>query len=429
MRFMMTYDMMETARNTNQWLGATARSMASYPMFSAMPNPALDWMAAWGEVTERSFERMVTKPDWGIRTFTCEDGRDHLVEINAVVERPFGDLLHFKVNGRKEQPRKVLLIAPMSGHYATLLRSTVQSLMVNCEVYVTDWHNARDIPVSAGKFDVEDYTLYLVDFMREMGPETHVVAVCQPVPLALAATAYLAEQDPAAQPNSLTLIGGPVDPDAAPTEVTDFGRRVTMGQLEETMIQRVGFKHSGVGRLVYPGLLQLSSFISMNGERHSKAFSDQIQRAAKGEASDHDAHNRFYDEYLAVMDMPAEFYLSTVERIFKEREIARNVFTVAGHKVDFSKITDVAVKTVEGANDDISAPGQCIAALDLCTGLDDSLKASHVEPGAGHYGIFAGRSWRNNIRPLVIDFMDTNSRHTKPTAKAKRKPAKKNTAT
>jgi poly(3-hydroxybutyrate) depolymerase len=428
MRFMMTYDMMETARNTNQWLGATARSMASYPMFSAMPNPALDWMAAWGEVTERSFERMVTKPDWGIRTFTCEDGRDHLVEINAVVERPFGDLLHFKVNGRKEQPRKVLLIAPMSGHYATLLRSTVQSLMVNCEVYVTDWHNARDIPVSAGKFDVEDYTLYLVDFMREMGPETHVVAVCQPVPLALAATAYLAEQDPAAQPNSLTLIGGPVDPDAAPTEVTDFGRRVTMGQLEETMIQRVGFKHSGVGRLVYPGLLQLSSFISMNGERHSKAFSDQIQRAAKGEASDHDAHNRFYDEYLAVMDMPAEFYLSTVERIFKEREIARNVFTVAGHKVDFSKITDVAVKTVEGANDDISAPGQCIAALDLCTGLDDSLKASHVEPGAGHYGIFAGRSWRNNIRPLVIDFMDTNSRHTKPTAKAKRKPAKKNTA-
>ena len=186
MRYMMTYDLMETARNANQWFGATARSLASYPMFSAIPNPALNWMAAWGEVAERSFERMAVKPDWGIRTFTCEDGKDHLVEINAVVERPFGDLLHFKVNGRKEQPRKVLLVAPMSGHYATLLRSTVQSLMVNCEVYVTDWHNARDIPVSAGKFDVEDYTLYLVDFMREMGADTHVVAVCQPVPLALA---------------------------------------------------------------------------------------------------------------------------------------------------------------------------------------------------------------------------------------------------
>ena len=155
--------------------------------------------------------------------------------------------------------------------------------------------------------------------MRHLGPDTHVIAVCQPAPLTLAATAYLAEEDPDAQPRSLTLIGGPVDPDATPTEVTDFGRRVTMGQLEETMIQRVGFKYPGVGRMVYPGLLQLASFMSMNAERHAKAFTDQIQRVARGEASDHDAHNRFYDEYLAVMDMTAEFYLSTVERIFKER--------------------------------------------------------------------------------------------------------------
>ncbi|WP_323776679.1 polyhydroxyalkanoate depolymerase [Leisingera sp.] len=423
MRYMMTYDLMETVRNTNQWLGATALSMASYPVFSALPNPALSWMAAWGEVTERTYQRMVVKPDWGIRTFTCEDGKDHLVDITTVVERPFGDLIHFKVNGREEQPRKVLLVAPMSGHYATLLRSTVKSLIVNCEVYVTDWHNARDIPVSAGKFDVEDYTLYLVDFMRELGPDTHVVAVCQPVPLTLAATAYLAEQDPKAQPSSLTLIGGPVDPDATPTEVTDFGRRVTMGQLEETMIQRVGYKNKGVGRKVYPGLLQLASFMSMNGERHSRAFMDQIQRVSRGEASDHDAHNRFYDEYLAVMDMTAEFYLSTVERVFKRREIARNEFIVNGHKVDIGKITNVAVKTVEGAKDDISAPGQCVAALDLCTGLPDSMKASHLEPGAGHYGIFAGRSWRDNIRPLVIDFMNTNSRR-----KPGHTPANKNAA-
>ncbi len=413
MRYMMTYDLMETIRNTNQWLGSTASAMASYPLFSMVPNPTFSWMAAWGEVTERTFQRMVVKPDWGIRTFTCEDGKDHLVDITTVLERPFGDLVHFKVNGREKQPRKVLLVAPMSGHYATLLRSTVKSLLVNCEVYVTDWHNARDIPVSAGKFDVEDYTLYLVDFMKELGPDTHVVAICQPAPLTLAATAYLAEVEPKAQPSTLTLIGGPVDPDATPTDVTDFGRRVTMGQLEETMIQRVGFKYKGVGRMVYPGLLQLASFMSMNAERHSGAFSDQIQRVIRGEASDHDAHNRFYDEYLAVMDMTAEFYLSTVERVFKNREIARNEFVVAGHKVDIGKITNVAVKTVEGANDDISAPGQCIAALDLCTGLPDSKKASHVEPGAGHYGIFAGRSWRDNIRPLVIDFMNENSRKSK----------------
>jgi len=270
-------------------------------------------------------------------------------------------------------------------------------------------HNARDIPVSEGKFDIEDYTLYLVDFMRELGPDVNVVAVCQPAPLALAATAYLAEIDPEAQPQTLTLIGGPIDPDATPTDVTDFGRRVTMGQLEETMIQRVGFKYKGVGRQVYPGMLQLASFISMNAERHAKAFNEQIMRATKGEASDHDQHNRFYDEYLAVMDMPAEFYLSTVERIFKGLEIAENRFTVYGHKVDIGKITDVAVKTVEGGKDDISAPGQCVAALDLLTGLPDHLKASYLEPEAGHYGIFAGKSWRNNIRPLMLDFIDANA--------------------
>ena len=408
MRYMATYDLMETVRNTNQWLGASALAMASYPVFSMVPNPALRWMAAWGEVTERTFSRMVAKPDWGIRTFT-DDGKDHLVKVEKVVEKPFGDLIHFRVSGRHVRPRKVLLVAPMSGHYATLLRSTVKSLIVDCEVYITDWHNARDIPVSEGKFDVEDYTLYLVEFMKHLGPDTHVIAVCQPAPLTLAATAYLAEMDPAAQPRTLTLIGGPIDPNATPTEVTDFGRRVTMGQLEEMMIQRVGFKYKGVGRKVYPGLLQLSSFMSMNAERHGQAFMDQIQRVAKGEASDHDAHNRFYDEYLAVMDMTAEFYLSTVDRIFKKTEIAHNTFTVNGHRVDIGKITNVAVKTVEGANDDISAPGQCVAALRLCTGLPDSMKASHLEPGAGHYGIFAGKSWRNNIRPLVLDFIDTHS--------------------
>lgn len=433
MRYMMTYDLMETLRNTNQWLGASALSMASYPIFALTPNPALQWMAAWGEVTERTFQRMVVKPDWGIESITGEDGRDHLINIETVVERPFGDLIHFNVQGREDMDRRVLLVAPMSGHYATLLRSTVRSLLPDCEVYVTDWHNARDIPVSAGKFDVEDYTLYLMEFMRELGSDLHVIAVCQPAPLTLAATAHLAELDPKAQPRSLTLIGGPIDPDATPTDVTDFGRRVTMGQLEETMIQRVGFKYPGVGRMVYPGLLQLSSFMSMNAERHGQAFMDQVSRVSRGEASDHDPHNKFYDEYLAVMDMPAEFYLSTVERIFKNGEIAKNEFVVDGHKVDIGAITSVAVKTVEGAKDDISAPGQCVAALDLLTGLPDDKKASHLEPEAGHYGIFAGRSWRNNIRPLVLDFIDANSeapaerKRTKP-RKAKQKAANKNAA-
>jgi len=409
MRYMATYDLMETARNTNQWLGATAHAFASSPATGLFPNPIFQMLAAWGEVTERTFARMAAKPDWGISSVVGEDGRDHVVKVETIVEKPFGDLIHFKVLGRKERKRRVFLVAPMSGHYATLLRSTVISLLPDCEVYITDWHNARDIPVSVGKFDVEDYTLYLVDFMRQLGKNIHVVAVCQPVPLALAAAAYLAEEDPKAQPCSMTLIGGPVDPDAAATDVTDFGRRVTMGQLEETAIQRVGFKYAGAGRMVYPGLLQLASFMSMNSERHGKAFTDQVMNVAQGKSGDHDKHNKFYDEYLAVMDMTAEFYLSTVERIFKQRDIARNEFVVDGKKVDIGKITDIAVKIVEGEKDDISAPGQCLAALELLTGLADSKKASHLEPGAGHYGIFAGKSWRNNIRPLVLDFIDANT--------------------
>ena len=401
-----SYDFMETIRNTNQWLGASAKAFASYPTIAATPNPMMNWLAAWGEVTERSFERMIAKPDWNIDSFTCEDGRDHLVDIDLKIERPFGDLIHFNVQGRKDADKKVLLIAPMSGHYATLLTSTVRSLIADCEVYITDWHNARDIPVSAGKFDIEDYTQYLIDFIKYLGPDIHVIAVCQPAPLALVATAFISEYEKSNIPKSLILIGGPIDPDANPTEVTDFGNHITMGQLEHAMIQNVGVKYAGVGRQVYPGLLQLTSFLSMNAGRHASAFVDQILRITKGEASDHDKHNKFYDEYLAVMDMPAEFYLSTVERIFQNREIANNNFSINGKKIDFSKITDVNVMTVEGGKDDISAPGQCYAALALCTGLKDNKKSSYVEPDAGHYGIFAGRYWRNNIRPLVLDTME-----------------------
>lgn len=426
MKYMATYDVMESARNTNEWLGASARAFASYPIFALSMNPFLPLMAAWGEVTERSFARMMVKPDWGIRSIVGPDGQDHIIDEKTVVEKPFGNLVQFFVRRRAPMARKILLVAPMSGHYATLLRSTVASLLPDADVFVTDWHNARDIPVSEGKFDVEDYTLYLVEFMRAMGPDTHVIAICQPAPLTVAAVAYLAEEDPEAQPRSMTLIGGPIDPDAAATEVTDFGRRVTMGQLEHLAIQRVGFQHKGAGRLVYPGLLQLAGFMSMNADRHSKAFSEQILRVARGEAGDHDAHNRFYDEYLAVMDMAAEFYLTTVERIFKNREIARNVFTVGGKRVDIGKITKVAVKTVEGANDDISAPGQCVAALKLLTGVPEAKKTSHLEPGAGHYGIFAGKSWRLNIRPLVLAFIDANSGRSAPKKSAPIKLASSN---
>ena len=365
MKGMVTYDMMEAIRNTNEWMGASARAFASYPVWGLVPHPMFKVMSAWGRVTERSFARMTIKPDWNISSVVTEDGRDHLVE--EVVEMrhvllatccAFASAAARKNRAAYCSARRCRGITPP----AALDRD---SLLPDCEVWVTDWHNARDIPVSEGKFDIEDYTLYLTEFMRHLGPDTHVIAVCQPVPLALAATAYLAELEPESQPRTLTLIGGPVDPDAAPTEVTDFGERVTMGQLEHLAIQRVGFKCKGVGRLVYPGLMQLGGFISMNMERHAQPFSDKITAEANGEGGERDKHNRFYDEYLSVMDMTAEFYLSTVERIFKDREIARNAFVVDGHKVDIGKITNVAVKIVEGEKDDISAPGQCLAALPL----------------------------------------------------------------
>ncbi|TXB71294.1 polyhydroxyalkanoate depolymerase [Paracoccus aurantiacus] len=419
MKGLISYDAMETIRNTNEWLGASARAMASYPIFAMVPHPMFRLMSAWGRVTERSFSRMVIKPDWNIPPIAGADGQDHIVYVEPVLKRDFGDLLHFRVARREPMERKILLVAPMSGHYATLLRSTVTSLLPDADVYITDWHNARNIPVSKGKFDIEDYTDYLVEFMSHLGPELNVIAVCQPAPLALAATALLAEHDPKKQPRTLTLIGGPINPDAAATEVTDFGNRMTMGELEYLVIQQVGFKYKGAGRMVYPGLAQLASFIAMNAETHAEAFIDKIFSEARGEGSEADRHNKFYDEYLAVMDMTAEFYLSTVERIFKGLEIAENRFVANGKPVDIGKIKDVAVMTVEGTNDDISAPGQCVAALDLCTGVPEDKKAQHLEPGAGHYGIFAGKSWRLNIRPLVLDFIDEAS------AEAERKPKRK----
>lgn len=399
------YDTFEGTRQINQWLGATAKAFWGSPAFSLAPNPLPSVLAAWGEVTERAYDRVTIQPDWGIDTVVTQ-GRDYIVTEEEILDKPFCRLIRFRANGRPEAKRRIMLVAPMSGHYATLVRKTVVSLLPNCEVFVTEWKNARDIPVSKGKFDIEDFTLYLVDFMEKLGPDLHVVAVCQPAPLTLAATAYLAEKNPDAQPKSLILIGGPIDPDANPTEVTDFGRRVTMGQLEQSVIIPVGASFEGVGRPVYPGAMQLASFMSMNAESHSKAYIDQISRVAEGTAHDHDRHNTFYDEYLAVMDMTAEFYLSTVERIFKSREIARNDFTVAGHKVDIGMIRQTAVKTVEGGRDDISAPGQCRAALDLLTGLPEEKKAWHLAPNAGHYGIFSGKAWRNDIRPEVLDFID-----------------------
>ena len=400
-----TYDYFENIRQYNKWVASTTRTFWENPIFGLFPNPIPSSLAAWGKVTEHSLSRITSKPDWGIDSVISE-GVEYLVALETIKELPFCSLIKFKSTRTKKINRKVLIIAPMSGHYATLTRNTVISLLPNCDVYVTDWKNARDVPFSEGKFDIEDFTNYLVDFYRDLSPDLNVMAVCQPAPLALAASAITSDKAPKYNPKSLTLIGGPIDPDANPTDVTDFGHRTSMEALETTVTMPVGLNYNGVGREVYPGAIQLASFMAMNKETHGQAFANQIENEIAGRASEHDRHNKFYDEYLAVMDMTAEFYLSTVDRIFKKREIAQNKFCIRGIFVDLEKITSIPTFIIEGANDDISAPGQCLAALNILSKLPNNMKFSHLQDGAGHYGIFSGKAWRTKIRPLFLDFID-----------------------
>ncbi len=402
-----TYELFGHVRSSGQHLGALARCFWSNPAFNLIPSAGPAMFAACGELVERSCSTMNSTPEWGIESVSSR-GSDYPVSRIIRLELPFCRLLEFRADGRKPPARRMLLIAPLSGHYPTLVRKTVRSLLPDCEIFVTEWKNARDVPVGDGKFDVEDFTMYIAEFIRHLGPDIHVIAVCQPAPLALAAVADLARSEPAAQPLSLVLVGGPVVPDAAPTNVTDFGDRVTQGQLEHLLVQRVGAGHAGQGRLVFPGFAQLASFISMNPDLHFLSYVRQMGRISRGDARIDDRHSRFYDEYLAVMDMAAEFYISTVNRLFKNGEIAQNRFTVQGRPIDIRQISKTAVLTVEGGKDDISAPGQSSAVLPMLTGIPESMKASHVEPTAGHYGIFSGKAWHDRIRPVVLDFVDSH---------------------
>lgn len=399
-----SYDLFEINKNYYQWFASTTKTFWTNPIFGLLPSPIPSAFAAWGRVTEHSLSRISIKPDWNISSYISGDSEYHVNE-KIILNFPFCNLIKFESTNSKPEKQKVLIIAPMSGHYATLVRKTVISLLPDCEVYVTDWKNARDIPFSKGKFDIEDFTKYLIEFFKELSPKLHILAVCQPAPLALAATAFLAKEKKYL-PSSLTLIGGPIDPNANPTSVTDFGNKIQMDKLKNLMTMSVGVNYKGVGRMVYPGIIQIMSFLSMNLTSHQKAFNEQIIKEINGETSEFDRHNTFYDEYLAVMDMTAEFYLSTVDRIFKKREIAQNQFTLDGHILDLNNINNVPTFVIEGKNDDISAPGQCLAALHILKNLPEKLKFNYLHHNAGHYGIFSGKAWRKDIRPQFIDFIN-----------------------
>ena len=334
------------------------------------------------------------------------------VTEEAVLTLPFGSLLHFRKDLPADQPAHppVLLVAPLSGHFATLLRETARTLLQDHDVYITDWHNARDVSLQHGGFGLDDYIDHMIRFLQTMGPGAHVVAVCQPCVAALAATAIMAEDDDPAQPRSLTLMAGPVDCRVNPTGVNAMATSKPIEWFEKNLISRVPRPHAGHERRVYPGFVQLGAFLSMNLERHKKAFQDLYKHLVAGELEKADAIRLFYDEYFAVNDLPAEFYLETVEKVFQTYDLPLGKLSYRGRIVNPAAIRRTALMTVEGERDDICAVGQTVAAQDLCTGVRPYMRCHHIQTGVGHYGVFSGRKWNQQIYPRVRDMIHSSIR-------------------
>jgi poly(3-hydroxybutyrate) depolymerase len=339
------------------------------------------------------------RPPYGIDSVTVGN-RAVAVSEEAADRTPFGTLLHFKKDTDMAQPR-VLLIAPLSGHFATLLRATVRTMLPEHDVYITDWHNARDVPREAGRFGFDEYIEHLIRFLERMGPGAHMVAVCQPCVAALVAASVMAQGAHPAQPRSMTLMAGPIDTRINPTKVNELAKSKDIGWFERTLIARVPGRYEGGGRKVYPGFVQLAAFMSMNIERHVKAHQELYEQLAKGDEANAAQTKAFYDEYFAVLDLTAEFYLETVRLIFQEHMLPLGQLTYQNQKVEPAAIRRTMLFTVEGEKDDICAVGQTLAAHDLCTSLRPYRKRHHMQAGVGHYGVFAGRTWQNQIYPMV----------------------------
>jgi poly(3-hydroxybutyrate) depolymerase len=363
------------------------------------PLPHRQWAAACevfslAEITHH-------RPAWNIDTVLVS-GESVAVTEEVIKTTPFATLVRF----RKETPspgQKVLLVAPMSGHFATLLRDTVRTMLADHDVYVTDWHNARDVPLTAGRFGLDEYTEHVMTFLAEIGPGSHLMAICQPCVSALAATALMSEDDHPATPASLTLMAGPIDCRVNPTGVNVLATSKPIRWFEDNLISVVPWRLRGRGRRVYPGFMQLTAFMGMNRERHMNAFRDYYLHLIADDHEKAHATRSFYEEYFAVADLPAEFYLETVHLVFQDYALPKGELTFRGRPVNPAAIRKTALLTVEGERDDICSIGQTLAAQDLCGKLRAYLRTHYVQPNVGHYGVFSGRRWQNNIYPLVRD--------------------------
>ncbi len=380
---------------------AMARMMAPAfldPAFPTSHSPTLRRQAAACKVLELA-EVTHRRPAWRIDSVKVA-GQPTPVTEQVVCRTPFATLLRFAKPGVATQP-KVLVVAPMSGHFATLLRDTVQTVLQDHDVYVTDWHNVRDVPLSAGRFGLDEYTQHIIDFLAVLGPGANVIAVCQPCVSALAAVALMSEDQHPATPASLTLMAGPIDTRISPTSVNELAMSKPIAWFEQNLISRVPWAHAGRGRRVYPGFVQLSAFISMNRQRHVDAFKSYYHHVVADEMDAAEVTRTFYGEYMAVADLAAEFYLETVQQVFQEHLLPKGELRIAGRLVNPAAIRRTALLTVEGERDDICALGQTLAAQDLASSLRPYMRTHYVQPNVGHYGVFSGRRWQQYIYPLV----------------------------
>ena len=381
------------ARLSRQMLGTMGEAMGGLN-----DTPLLRNLAAGFEMIERaglSHER----PPFAIGTVTVGNREVELRE-EVALSLPFGSLLHFAKDVDQPQPR-LLVVAPLSGHFATLLLDTVKTLLPEHDVYITDWHNARDVPLGEGGFGFDDYVGHVIRFLEEIGPGAHVLAVCQPCVQVLAAGAVMAQADNPAQPLSMTLMAGPVDTRVNPTKVNELATSKPIKWFAQNLIATVPPGFPGAGRRVYPGFVQVGAFMAMNLERHVKAHLGLYENLAMGEHDKAATTKTFYDEYFAVLDLAAEFYLETIAKVFQQHELPRGVLTYRGARIDFRAIRRTALLTVEGERDDICAVGQTVAAQDICTSLRPHLRRHHMQAGVGHYGVFSGRRWKGQVYPLV----------------------------
>jgi poly(3-hydroxybutyrate) depolymerase len=379
----------------------TARALGDLPP-PLVTRPGVRRLRAACDVVSRA-RPTHRRPAWGIDTVAV-DGRPARVVQTPVLATPFATLLHFAKPERSGQPR-VLVVGPMSGHFATLLRPTIRTLLADHDVHVLDWHNAREIPVEHGRFGLDEYIEHVMTALRHLGPDTHVVAVCQPAVPVLAAISLMAEDDDPAQPSSLTLIAGPVDTRVNPSRVNELAEKRPVSFFERWLVDTVPARYPGAGRRVYPGVAQLTAFMSMNLQRHVDAHIGLYRNIVAGDTAKAAVTRAFYDEYGAVMDVPAEFYLETLRRIFMEHHLATGRFTWRGRPVDPGAITRTALLTVEGARDDMCSPGQTQAAHDLCHRIPPELRRHHLQDGVGHYGVFSGSRWEAEIYPVLRSFV------------------------